>query len=75
MIYFFYLCPHPLRNGRKHEGASMHTERNKFEFFNNLISIILKICEIALFTRATTPGSSLFIDKVLILISPLENNL
>ena len=35
MIYFFYLCPHPLRNGRKHEGASMHAESIKYEFFNN----------------------------------------
>ena len=36
----------------------MHGGRNKYDGFNNLIEMILKICEIALFTRAT-PGSSL----------------
>ena len=36
----------------------MHGEMNKNDCFNNLISMIVKICEIAQFTRAT-PGSSL----------------
>ena len=36
----------------------MHGGRNKYDGFNNLIEMILKICEIAQFTRAT-PGSSL----------------
>ena len=38
--------------------TSMHGEMNKKEYFNNLIEMIVKICEIAQFTRAT-PGSSL----------------
>ena len=36
----------------------MHAEMNKNARFNILIEIIVKICEIAQFTRAT-PGSSL----------------
>ena len=36
----------------------MHTDGNNYECFNNLIYMILKICQIALFARAT-PGRSL----------------
>ena len=39
----------------------MNGERNKCDSFNNLISMIVKIREIAQFTRAT-PGSSLVMD-------------
>ena len=40
----------------------MHEEMNKNARFNNLIQMIVKICEIAQFARAT-PGSSLVINK------------
>ena len=53
----------------------MHAERNKYECFNNLIQMILKICEIALFTRAM-PGSSLVHHrfKSCVLIPPASNS-
>ena len=38
--------------------APMHWDRNKYDCFNNLIEMIVEVCEIAQFTRAT-PGSSL----------------
>ena len=40
----------------------MQGEMNKNEYFNNLIQMIVKICEIAQFTRAT-PDSSLVQNK------------
>ena len=40
----------------------MHCERNKYDCFNNFIEMIVEICEIAIFTRAT-PGSSLVENK------------
>ena len=45
-------------------GTSMDGERNKNDCFNNLIQMIVKICGIAQFTRATKPGNSLVLDKV-----------
>ena len=48
--------------------ASMHWERNKYDCFNNLIEMILKICEISLFTRAT-PGSSLVHNILALLLA------
>ena len=41
----------------------MHGEMNKNDCFNNLIQIIVKICEIAQFTRATPGKFSSFIIK------------
>ena len=40
----------------------IHGEMNKNDCFNNLILLIVKICEIAQLTRAT-PGSSLVVNK------------
>ena len=49
----------------------MHGERNKYDGFNNLIEMIMKICEIVLFTRAT-PGSSLVIHKSKVVGNSIE---
>ena len=35
----------------------MHGESNKYDGFNNLIEMIVEICEIAIFTRAMLDSS------------------
>ena len=62
--FTFSIYALPFKKWSQTWGASMHWERNKYDCFNNLIEMIVEICEIALLTRAT-PGSSLVLNKKL----------
>ena len=60
--FTFSIYALPLEIWSQTWGAFMHWERNKYDCFNNLIEMIVEVCEIAQFTRAT-PGSSLVFYK------------
>ena len=60
-VLFFLLMTSASWNGSKTWEASTRGEINKYYCFNNLFLMTVKICEIALFTRAT-PSISLVND-------------
>ena len=57
-VFGFLIHAFPSKIWFQMYGESMHGEMNKNDFFDNLIRMIVQICEKAQFTRAT-PGSSL----------------